>query len=38
LLHHVPLKLPDRHFHVMHHAERHLSRVAEELLQMISAP
>jgi DNA-binding transcriptional LysR family regulator len=36
LLYHVPLKLPERPFHVLHHAERHPSRVAEELLQMIS--
>ena len=36
LLHHVPLKLPDRHFHVLRHAERHPSRAAEELLEMIS--
>ena len=35
LLFHVPLKLPDRHFHVLQHAERHPSRVATELLQMI---
>jgi hypothetical protein len=27
LLHHVPLKLPERQFHVLHHAERHRSRI-----------
>jgi DNA-binding transcriptional LysR family regulator len=36
LLYQVPLKLPDRHFDVLHHGERHLSRVAERLLQMIA--
>jgi DNA-binding transcriptional LysR family regulator len=36
LLHQVPVKLPDRHFHVLHHRERHHSKVAESLLQMIA--
>jgi DNA-binding transcriptional LysR family regulator len=36
LLYQVPLKIPDRHFHVLHHGERHYSKVAERLLQMIA--
>src|ERR1700730_2364266 len=36
LLYQVPLKIPDRHFHVLHHGERHLGKVAERLLQMIA--
>lgn len=36
LLYQVPLKLPDRHFHVLYHGERQLSRVAARLLQMIA--
>jgi DNA-binding transcriptional LysR family regulator len=36
LLYQVPLKIPDRHFHVLHHGERQHSKVAERLLQMIA--
>jgi DNA-binding transcriptional LysR family regulator len=36
LLYQVPLKIPDRHFYVLHHGERHYSKVAERLLQMIA--
>lgn len=36
LLHQVPVKLPDRHFHVLHHRERQYSKVAGSLLQMIA--
>jgi DNA-binding transcriptional LysR family regulator len=36
LLYQVPLKLPDRLFHVLHHVERHPSRVAGRLLQIIA--
>jgi DNA-binding transcriptional LysR family regulator len=32
LLHHVPLKLPEREFHVLRHAQRHQSRIANSLL------
>src|SRR6202140_3799121 len=35
LLYEVPLKIPDRHFHVLHHGERQHSKVAERLLQII---
>jgi DNA-binding transcriptional LysR family regulator len=35
LLYQVALQIPDRHFHVLHHGERQLSKVAEKLLQMI---
>jgi DNA-binding transcriptional LysR family regulator len=38
LLYQVPIKLPGRHFHMLYHAERNPSRVAVELLQMISGP
>ena len=37
LLHAVPIKLPDRHFYELHHAERYRSRAAEALLELISA-
>jgi len=36
LLYQVPLQIPDRHFHVLHHGERQLSKVAEKLFQMIA--
>src|SRR5258706_666546 len=36
LLYQVPLQIPDRHFHVLHHGARQLSKVAEKLLQMIA--
>ncbi len=36
LLCQVPLQIPDRHFHVLHHGERQHSKVAERLLQMIA--
>jgi DNA-binding transcriptional LysR family regulator len=36
LLYRVPLQIPDRHFHVLHHGERQFSKVAEKLLQMIA--
>jgi DNA-binding transcriptional LysR family regulator len=36
LLYQVPLQIPDRLFHVLHHAERQHSKVAERLLQMIA--
>jgi DNA-binding transcriptional LysR family regulator len=36
LLHAVPLKLPDRHFYELHHAERYHSRAAEALIELIS--
>lgn len=36
LLHAVPLKLPDRHFYELHHAERYRGRAAEALIELIS--
>jgi DNA-binding transcriptional LysR family regulator len=36
LLHAVPLKLPDRQFYELHHAERYRSRAAEALVELIS--
>ena len=36
LLHAAPLKLPDRHFYELHHAERYHSRAAEALIKIIS--
>jgi DNA-binding transcriptional LysR family regulator len=36
LLHAVPLKLQDRHFYELHHAERYHSRAAEALVELIS--
>src|SRR5262249_53883005 len=36
LLHVVPLKLPDRCFYELHHSQRHRSRVAEVLTDIIS--
>jgi DNA-binding transcriptional LysR family regulator len=36
LLHATTLKLPDRHFYELHHAERYHSRAAEALLELIS--
>lgn len=36
LLHHVPLRLPQRQFHVLRHAERHGSRAADALMKLIS--
>jgi DNA-binding transcriptional LysR family regulator len=36
LLHHVQLVLPERDFHVLHHSERHHSRAADTLLEMIA--
>jgi len=36
LLYEVPLNIPDRQFHVLHHGERQHSKVAERLLQMIA--
>jgi DNA-binding transcriptional LysR family regulator len=36
LLSHVPLKLPDRNFYVLHHAQRYHSRAAEALIEIIS--
>jgi DNA-binding transcriptional LysR family regulator len=36
LLHAVPLKLPDRYFYELHHAERYHSRAAEALIELIS--
>jgi DNA-binding transcriptional LysR family regulator len=36
LLHAAPLKLPDRHFYELHHAERYHSRAAEALIELIS--
>jgi DNA-binding transcriptional LysR family regulator len=38
LLCHVPLNLPQREFHVLHHRERHRSRVAEVLLASLDRP
>src|SRR5271166_1789887 len=37
LLHAAPLKLPDRDFYELHHAERYRSRAAEALSEIISA-
>jgi DNA-binding transcriptional LysR family regulator len=36
LLHATSLKLPDRHFYELHHAERYHSRAAEALIELIS--
>jgi DNA-binding transcriptional LysR family regulator len=36
LLHHVGLALPERHFHVLRHRERHPSRAAEALLALVA--
>ena len=36
LLHVVPLKLPDRNFYELHHPQRHHSRAAEALIDIIS--
>jgi DNA-binding transcriptional LysR family regulator len=36
LLHQVRLALPERDFHVLHHAERYRSRAADALLDIIS--
>jgi DNA-binding transcriptional LysR family regulator len=36
LLHHVPIALPERQFHVLHHKERYRTRAADALLEMIS--
>jgi DNA-binding transcriptional LysR family regulator len=36
LLHATPIKLPDRHFYELHHAERYHSRAAEALVELIS--
>jgi len=38
LLAHVPLSLPQREFHVLHHRQRHLSRVAGVLLATFDRP
>ena len=38
LLHLAPLALPERTFHVLHHAERYRSRAAEALMETISSP
>jgi len=38
LLRHIPLTLPDRDFHVLHHGERYRSRAAEALLETIMSP
>lgn len=38
LLHHVPLTLPERQFHVLHHVERYRTRAADALLEMIDHP
>lgn len=36
LLHQVPLALPERSFHVLHHAERYHSQAAARLVEMIT--
>ena len=36
LLYQVPLALPERQFHVLHHKERHRTGAAEALLQIVS--
>lgn len=36
LLYQVPLALPERQFHVLHHKERHRTGAADALLQMVS--
>jgi DNA-binding transcriptional LysR family regulator len=36
LLHQVRLALPERRFHVLSHSERHQSRAANTLLEMIA--
>jgi DNA-binding transcriptional LysR family regulator len=36
LLHAVPVKLPDRHFYELYHAERYRSRAAQALIELIS--
>jgi len=36
LLYQVPFALPERQFYVLHHKERHRTRAAEALLQMVS--
>jgi DNA-binding transcriptional LysR family regulator len=35
LLHHVPFRLPQREFHVLYHAQRYRSRIADALLSKI---
>lgn len=37
LLRHVPLRLPQREFHVLRHAQRHHSRIADALLAICGA-
>lgn len=36
LLHHIQLDLPERAFYVVHHLERHRSKMADALLAMVS--
>lgn len=38
LLHHVPFRLPQREFHVLRHAERYQSRMADALLAIFGPP
>jgi DNA-binding transcriptional LysR family regulator len=38
LLHHVPLRLPQREFHVLRHPQRYRSRIADALLAMFEGP
>jgi DNA-binding transcriptional LysR family regulator len=38
LLHQVSFDLPERSFHVVRHAERHISRAVDALLSMVTSP
>ncbi len=38
LLHHVPLRLPQREFHVLRHQQHYRSRIADALLAVIDGP